>query len=340
MHTKMWKKIKLFNILYQGLSTVRQNLFLQKIFIFIVLISSLLGGCGAVELKVRNNLDHPNLHPKTVAILPFTLAGSAPESVPVHTLFRECFFNYFSYLGYEDIPLETIDSKLQAAGIQKFKKVLELSPERLRDILGVDAVVKGQVLNTSNFTGGIHAETSIQAKIVMLDLRTGETLWETEHTESTYSGILSPTIVEIIQDQMENVKVHQALYKTAELFSIGMMKAIPDPTGIWQEKIRLPEIISIETNLKPNQKLKPNDQIYVNLKGDPGLNGSFGIGSWKSNIPLKEIVPGMYSGNYIVQEQDEVSSALIIGTLKNLQGLAGKRFYKSGMAQIDKSSDL
>ena len=174
----------------------------------------------------------------------------------------------------------------------------------------------------------------------MLDLRTGETLWETEHTESTYSGILSPNIVEIIQDQMENVKVNQALYKTAELFSIGMMKEIPDPTGVWQEKIRLPEIISIETNLKPNQKLQPNDQIYVNLKGDPGLKGSFGIGSWKSNIPLKEIVPGMYSGNYIVQEQDEVSSALIIGTLKNSQGLAGKRFYKSGIAQIEKSSDL
>jgi hypothetical protein len=319
---------------------MRQNLLLRKIFIFFVLISGLLGGCGTVDLKVRKTLDHPNIHPKTVAILPFTLEGPTPEGVPAHKLFRECFFNYFSYLGYVDIPLETIDSKLQAAGILKSKKVLELNSERLRDILGVDAVVKGQVLDTSNFTGGIHAETSIHAKIAMLDLRTGETLWETEHTERTYSGILSPTIIEIIQDQMENVKVHQALYKAAELFSIGMMKEIPDPTGVWQEKIRLPEIISIETNLKPNQKLHPNDQIYVNLKGDPGLKGSFGIGSWKSNIPLKEIVPGMYSGNYIVQEKDEISSALIIGTLKNSQGLAGKRFYKSGMAHIEKSSDL
>ena len=224
--------------------------------------------------------------------------------------------------------------------MRKFKKVLELSPERLRAILGVDAVIKGQVLDTSNFTGGIHAETSIKAKIVMLDLRTGETLWETEHTESTYSGILSPTVVEIIQDQMANVKVNQVLYKIAEMFSLGIMKEIPDPAGAWQEKIRLPQITSIETNLKPSQKLQPNDQIYVNLKGDPGLKGSFGIGSWKSNIPLKEIVPGMYSGRYIVQEKDEITSALIIGTLKNSQGLAGKRFYKSGMAQIEKSSDL
>jgi hypothetical protein len=275
-----------------------------------------------------------------VAILPFTLAGPTPEGVPAHRLFRECFFNYFSYLGYIDIPLETIDYKLQAAGMKKSKKVLELSPERLREILGVDAVIKAQVLDTSNFTGGIHAETSIKAKIEMLDLRTGEILWETEHTESTYSGILSPTLVEIIQDQIENVKVHQALYKTAEMFSIALMKEIPDPVGTWQEKIRLPQITSIETNLKPNQKLRPDDQIYVNLKGDAGLKGSFGIGSWKSDIPLKEIVPGMYSGSYTIQENDEVSSALIIGTLKNSQGLAGKRFYKNGMARIEKSSDL
>ncbi|MGK0179156.1 MAG: hypothetical protein ACI8PD_000948, partial [Nitrospinales bacterium] len=205
-------------------------------------MSGMLDGCGTVDLKVRKNLDHPNIHPKTVAILPFTLADSAPEDVPVHKLFRECFFNYFSYLGYVDIPLETIDSKLQAAGMRKFKKVLELSPERLRDILGVDAVIKGQVLDTSNFTGGIHAETSIKAKIIMLDLRTGETLWETEHTESTYSGILSPTIVGIIKNQMENVNVHQVLYKTAKMFSISMLKEIPDPAGAWQEKIRLPQI--------------------------------------------------------------------------------------------------
>ena len=110
-----------------------------------------LGGCGTVDLKVRKNLDHPNMHPSTVAVLPFTLAGTTPEGVPVHKLFRECFFNYFSYLGYEDVPLETIDYKLQGAGLKKYKEVLDLSSERLREILGVDAVIKGQVLDTNNF---------------------------------------------------------------------------------------------------------------------------------------------------------------------------------------------
>jgi hypothetical protein len=100
----------------------------------------------------------------------------------------------------------------------------------------------------------------------------------------------------------------------------------------------LPEITDIETNLKPNLKLKPRDRIYVSLKGDPGLTGYFDIGSWKSNIPLKEIVPGLYTGSYTIKTSDKVTSSLIIGSLKNKNGLTGKKFYKTSMAQFDPSS--
>ena len=298
----------------------------------------LLAGCGTVDLEIRHGHTNSNMQPRSVAILPFTLEEPDPEEVSPHELFRTCFYNYFSYLGYVDLPLKTVDQKLSQAGLTDSNKILELRPEKLRKILDVDAVIRGRVLSATNFTGGIHAETSIKAKIDMLDLRTGDILWETEHREMAYSGILSPTIVDIIQGHMNNVKVHQAYFKTAEIFSINMMKEIPDPTDSLKEKIRLPEITYIETNLKPNLKLKPNDRIYVNLKGDPGLTGYFDIGSWKSNIPLKEIVPGLYTGSYTIKTSDQVTSSLIIGTLKNKNGLTGKKFYKDGMAQFDSSS--
>ncbi len=306
--------------------------------LFLALSSFILSGCGTVDLEIRQSNTNTAMQPRSVAILPFTLEEPVHEKVSPNDLFRTCFYNYFSFLGYVDIPLEIIDLKLNKAGLTENKKILDMSPEKLREILGVDAVVRGRVLSANNFTGGIHAETSIKAKIDMLDLRTGDVIWETEHKESTYSGILSPTIVEIIQDQMDNVKVHQAYFKTAEIFSISLMKEIPDPADKWVEKIRLPKITKIETNLKPSLKLKPNDRIYVNLEGDPGMAGSFGIGSWKSNIPLKEIVPGLYTGSYKIKSSDDVSSSLIVGTLKNKNGLTGKKFYKDGMAQFDSSS--
>ena len=314
----------------------------SRIFQFLALCIAysgiLLAGCGTVDLEIRQGHTSSNMQPQSVAILPFTLEAPDPEKVSPHELFRACFYNYFSYLGYVDLPPKTVDQKLKQAGLTDSNKILELSREELRKILGVDAVIRGRVLSASNFTGGIHAETSIEAKIDMLDLRTGDTLWETKHKEMTYSGILSPTIVDIIQDQMDNTNIHQAYFKVAERFSVSMMKEIPDPSDSLRENIRLPEIIYIETNLKPNLKLKPHDRIYVNLKGDPGLTGYFDIGSWKSNIPLKEIVPGLYTGSYTIKTSDKVTSSLIIGSLKNKNGLTGKKFYKTSMAQFDPSS--
>ena len=301
----------------------------------LALLSFIFVGCGTIELDIHHDNTKLSMHPRSVAILPFTLEEPVHEGVSPHGLFRDCFFNYFSFLGYVDLPLETINEKLSQAGLTDNKKILELSPEKLRDILGVDAVIRGRVLSANNFTGGIHAETSIKAKIDMLDLRTGDIIWETEHSESTYSGILSPTIIDIIQDQMDNVKVHQAYYKTAEIFSISMMKEIPDPADSWTEEIRLPKITSIETNLKPSMKLKPDDRIYINLKGDQGLTGYFGIGSWKSDIPLKEIVPGLYTGSYTIKASDDVSSSLIVGTLKDKYGLTGKKFHMDDMVQFE-----
>ena len=297
-----------------------------------------LAGCGTVDLEIHQGHTNSKMQPRSVAILPFTLEDLDPEKVSPHELFRACFFNYFTYLGYVDMPLNTIDQKLNQAGLTDTNKILELSHNELREVLGVDAVIRGRVLSAGNFTGGIHAETSIKAKIDMLDLRTGDILWETEHREMTYSGIFSPTIVQIIQDQMDNVKVHQAYLKAAKIFSLNIMKEIPDPADSWTEEIRLPKITSIETNLKPNLKLNSNDRIYVNMKGDPGLTGYFDIGSWKSNIPLKEIVPGLYTGSYTIKASDDVSSSLIIGTLKNKNGLTGKKFYKDGMAQFNTAS--
>jgi hypothetical protein len=306
--------------------------------LFILLLGIFLAGCGTVDLEIHQGYKNTSMQPRSVAILPFTMKEVDSEGVSPHKLFRACFYNYFSYLGYADLPPQKVDQKLSQAGFTDPNKILALSSEKLREILGVDAVIRGRVLSASNFTGGIHAETSIKAKIDMFDLRTRDILWETEHTEMNYSGILSPTIVEIIQDQMENVKVQQAYYKTAEMFSLSMMKEIPDPADNWKKEIRLPQITSIETNLKPSLKLNPKDRIYVNLKGDPGLTGYFDIGSWKSNIPLKEIVPGLYTGSYTIKASDHVASSLIIGTLKNKNGLTGKKFYKAGMAQFNPSS--
>jgi hypothetical protein len=97
------------------------------------------------------------------------------------------------------------------------------------------------------------------------------------------------------------------------------------------DKIKLPHIESVEANVKGN-KLKPNDLIYVTMKGEPALVGHFDIGSFKAGISMKEVSPGLYTGSYRIKEGDLIDGALIITTLSNKKGLAAKKFYKKALA--------
>ncbi len=295
---------------------------------------AVLAGCGAPNVKVNKLLDNETSFPKTVAILPFTLEPNIKDKESPRTIFREVFYNNFSYLGYTDMTLDEVDQRLHHAGIS-VEEASGLRFMELRRILDVDAVVRGHLLEAYNFTGGIHAETMIRAKLDMIDLKTGESYWEVEHTETAYSGIATPTIVDIIQDQVENARVQEAYYKTSEVFCQRMLMQIPDPAPSRLEDVELPTIANIETNIKANKNLRPKDRIYVSMQGQPGMTATFDIGSWKTGIPMKEVSPGVYTGNYVVKKGDRVMSAFIIGTLKNPKGLARKKYYKAALASIE-----
>jgi len=291
----------------------RKNVFLALI-CCLVLVS-----CSSPKVQMSKFMVNKTASPKSVAILPFTLDENIKDKeieFP-HIIFREVFYNNFSYLGYNDMALDEIDQKLHHAGVQ-IENASKLRYRELKEILEVDAVILGHIIEANNFTGGLHAETLLRAKIEMMDLKTGNSLWEVDHTEMAYSGIASPTIVDIIQEQVENAKVHQAYHKNAEMFS------------------QRPTISSIETNIHPNQKLKLNDRIYVSMRGQPKLTATFDIGSWRTSIPMKEISPGLYTGSYVIKNGDKVLNAFIIGTLKNTKGLASKKYFKTALATTER----
>ncbi|GJL78497.1 MAG: hypothetical protein NPINA01_14860 [Nitrospinaceae bacterium] len=295
----------------------------------------ILANCAAPKVHVSKYLENKAASPRSVAILPFTMANTIKVEESPNDIFRDVFFNNFSFLGYSDMPLDEVDQKLHHAGVQ-IENASKLRHHELRRILGVDAVVRGHLLEVNNFTAGFHAETRIHAQLNMMDLKTGNLLWEVDHTEMAYSGIASPTIVDIIQEQVENAKVKQAYYKNAEMFCQQILSQIPDPSADRVAEVKLPKISSIETNIRPDRKLKPSDSIYVSMRGQAGLQATFDIGSWRTSIPMKEVSPGLYTGTYVVKNGDWVLSAFIIGTLKDKKGLASKKYYKTALATIEK----
>lgn len=305
-------------------------------------------GCGTAHVKVYKNPNGGSLpyaaaiQPLAykVAVLPFTIEEEDLPAPSPNTILREVFYNYFSYLGYSDMPLEEIDKRLKDAGYQDSASLAALDPEEFKNLLDVEAVIKGHILNANNFTGGFYAETRIHAKLQMIELRSGRTLWETEHQEVDSSSLATFTLVNIIQQQRENVKTPKAYYKVAEEFSIKVLQHVPDPADVWEGEVPFPEINRIEADLEPNRKLTSGDTIQVSLLGKSGLTASYDIGSWKTSLPLVETRPGFYTGTYNVSRNDQITDALIIGRLVDKRGLTSKKSYKGATVTIKNQENI
>ena len=293
-----------------------------------VLIST---SCGKIIIDVHHEAGKNWDYPGTVAVLPFSYDSAIEEGEYTCSILRETFFNYFSYLGYSDLSLKTVNLKLEPI-MKTGVTVDDITNDQLVKILGVDAVIRGHIINATNLTAGIYAETSIEAKLEMIDLRTNEVLWDTEHMELASSGIGTLSLVDMIEDQTINSEAGVAYHQVAESFALKILAKIPDPASLRHNEIRLPRIESVEANIKGNNKLQPGDLIYVSMEGESALVGHFDIGSFKAGIPMKEVSSGLYTGSYRIKKGDLIDGALIITSLTNKKGLTAKKFYKKALA--------
>ncbi len=292
---------------------------------FLIFILVLSNGCGAAKVIVHKSPLFSS-YPLSVAILPFTTEkdGNFIE-VGTEKILRNAFYNYFSYLSFSDLPLNKIDKILKKNKLENVSYSKKLPLKKLRNALGVDAIIQGKLLNSNNFTAGIYAETWLKAEMKLIDLRTGETLWDLNHEEIDQSSLVTPTIVDIVRQQMANSDTKKAYHHLAEQFASKVVRKIPDPNQIAQNQIKTPTISGIFANAGSNKKLQTGDIIEVTLTGTPKLEASFDIGSWKFSIPLKETKAGFYTGSYSIQSRDHFQKALIIGRLRDELGLTGKK---------------
>jgi hypothetical protein len=137
----------------------------------------------------------------------------------------------------------------------------------------------------------------------------------------------------MIQKQVDNLKKRESLIRVAERFSKKVVKTIPDPASLTVENIHLPEIYTLKANIN-NETAYKGFILEVYLNGEKGMEASFDIGEWKTNIPMQEQSPGEYRGYYKVQKEDFLKKALIIGRLANSNGLTNKKIYEKGLVEF------
>tara|TARA_B100000315_G_scaffold243700_1_gene267384 strand:+ start:7643 stop:8590 length:948 start_codon:yes stop_codon:yes gene_type:complete len=296
----------------------------------LVAIFFMIFGCSTIEKRVTDGFKLENA-PVRVAVLPFDLDTLNGEDQEIATIFRRIFYGHFSYLGYIDIDIDKIDKTLADNMLTSTEDIYLHSYDYLGEMLGADALIYCTIRKVSNVTAGIYAETSIEAELKMVDSSTGSFIWEADSKEIDINGILSPSsLITMIQKQIDNSKKRESLIRIAERFSKKVVKTIPDPAPLTAENIHLPEIYTVKANIH-NKTAYRGFILEFYLKGEKGMEASFDIGDWKTNIPMQEQSPGEYTGYYKVRNEDHLKKALIIGKLENSNGLISKKIFEKGM---------
>ncbi|MFO7570291.1 MAG: DUF799 family lipoprotein [Smithellaceae bacterium] len=273
-------------------------------------IQSLFSGEYKVHPAMKDHM------PQTVAVLPFVDLSGNKESVDV---LRRGFYNHFSSLPFSDMEMHRVDDLLSRAGLKDADVISKTPPQELGRILGVDAVVTGDISNFDKFFAVLYSQVAVGADVKMTDTKTGQFLWRGKHTVRKHEGGFSTHPVGLIATVLVtalNVRDIQLLRANDDLFR-DMVKTIPTPT--LAAALRPPAITLLTQDSKGLPK-KAGDEIRVVIQGAPKMRAWFDIGDYKKHIDMQEVEPGAYLGVYKVLPGDNIDHAIVTGYLKDDAG--------------------
>ncbi|HCS77643.1 MAG TPA: hypothetical protein DIW05_08145, partial [Syntrophaceae bacterium] len=181
--------------------------------------------------------------PLYVAVLPFVDLSGSKEGAKA---MRLGFYNHFSSLPFKDMELYKVDDLLTKAGLTDAEAIRKTSPQKLGEILGVDAVIFGEVSDFDKYFAVLYSQVAVGAEVKMYDAKTGNFLWSGKHKVRKHEGGISTNPVGIVATVIAtalNVRDIQLLRANDDLFR-DMVKTIPTPS---LAQAKRPPLISLLT---------------------------------------------------------------------------------------------
>lgn len=138
-----------------------------------LLVTTGAAGCGG-KRHAHTRPWSPVGFPHSIAIAPLandTLSIEGPKILRVRL--RRALAAH----GYQTQPLGVTDDHLRGIGITLGGQVPATPWEEMRDALGTDAVLTGRLIKHSAIVAGVVNTRTVEAEVVLTDLRTGQILW-------------------------------------------------------------------------------------------------------------------------------------------------------------------
>jgi parallel beta-helix repeat protein len=312
-----------------------------------LLLTILIGGC---VVATKQTLITPELltpfkgtykvdpymeqnRPLTVAVLPFFDRSNSKQGSEA---VRRGFYNHFSSLPFKDMELYRIDDLLKKADLTDPEQIRKTDPRKLGEILGVDAVLFGEISDFDKLFAVVYSQVSVGAEVKMYETKTGRFLWSGQHVVRIHEGGFSTTpigIIAVVIATAMNVRDIQLLRACDDLFR-EMVKTIPTPPLAAAFR---PPTISLLVQDTKNLPKKAGDEIRVVMQGTPKMRAEFAIGEFKKQIYMQEQegTPGAYLGVYRVVPGDNVTGALITGRLTDDAGNRAEWVDALGTVTLD-----
>jgi hypothetical protein len=274
--------------------------------------------------------------PTKIAILPFANKTANPEA---GSLVRKMFYNFFSSLNYQDLEPYVIDNNLKInhlyAGITAGKNI---SPQKLGQLLGVDAVIYGEVISLGKTYALVYSDNQAGLKARMVRCDSGQTLWKLEHTIHLEEGDLPISPIGLAAAVFKTaVNHHQATHmKAAAELCMQMVVTIPNPSAVSDPP---PKIQALVHN-GAGKLLQPAEYLKVVMIGEESQIASWSVPPLIESLPMKEKRPGVYIGAYRIKAGDRLPHGRMVGYLRAKSGVGSQWIDTLGPVKIGKPTLL
>jgi hypothetical protein len=258
--------------------------------------------------------------PVRVAVLPFSNRTDEPTAPKI---VRRLFFNFFSSLNYRDKELFLVDQTLQQEGLyQTIADGEAYSMSQVCRALDVDAVITGEVLSFNKLFAVVYAQREVGLKAGFYQCSNKRLLWSKEETATERDGSLFSDVTALFLTVVKTYFSHRratSIQNTAKL-CMSMVATIPNPIEVSAPPPQIKQMIHNGVD----RIIRPGEALRAVLIGEPGLIASWDVSADIQDLPLMEKSPGVYIGEYIVQEDDRVVNGRLDGRLASKSGVTSR----------------
>lgn len=276
----------------------------------------------STNAKVSSRLkDQP---PRLVAVLPFeNLTGktASEEEKGADYIIRTAFANHFTTRRYETQRTAVTDRLLQEKGLFTADKAAQAPIKMLGDLTKADALIYGQITHFDRIYVGVYSQIAVGAKLKMVDVKSGDVLWEAEDVSRKHSGGFAAEPLGLLIALASNAYAlrHIEVVRASEELFRSMVETIP---RLQVGEAVKPPFIALLVNDSSTLTRKAGDQIKVGIQGEPNMLATFDLGQYRTNVVMAEAQPGLYTGTYVVKPGDNAENVIVVGHLSDRKGLS------------------